>query len=55
MNVRAVEIAEQVGHPIIDADGHILEFTPAALPYLREAMGSERPRLSTTQTSLPAA
>jgi predicted TIM-barrel fold metal-dependent hydrolase len=39
MNVRAVDIAERVGHPIIDADGHILEFTPAALPYLREAMG----------------
>ena len=39
MNVRAVDIAERVGHPIIDADGHILEFMPAALPYLREAMG----------------
>jgi predicted TIM-barrel fold metal-dependent hydrolase len=39
MDVRATDIAERVGHPIIDADGHILEFTPAALPYLREAMG----------------
>ena len=41
MTTRAADIAQQVGHPIIDADGHILEFTPAALPYLREAMGPE--------------
>ena len=35
----ADEVAQAVGHPIIDADGHILEFAPAALPYVREAMG----------------
>ena len=29
-----------VGHPIVDADGHIVEFMPAVLPYLREALGS---------------
>ncbi len=30
---------EQVDHPVIDADGHVLEFLPAALPYLREELG----------------
>jgi predicted TIM-barrel fold metal-dependent hydrolase len=26
-------------HPVIDFDGHVIEFMPAALPYLREALG----------------
>src|SRR3954447_12546034 len=29
-------------HPVIDADGHIREFLPAALPYLRDALGPAR-------------
>jgi predicted TIM-barrel fold metal-dependent hydrolase len=28
-------------HPVIDADGHIREFVPAALPYLRDALGAK--------------
>jgi predicted TIM-barrel fold metal-dependent hydrolase len=38
----ASEIRAQLSHPIIDCDGHIREFMPGALPYLREALGSKR-------------
>jgi predicted TIM-barrel fold metal-dependent hydrolase len=33
------EVRAQLGHPVIDCDGHVLEFVPAALPYLRESLG----------------
>ena len=36
------EVRAALDHPIIDADGHIIEFMPAVWPYLREALGSER-------------
>ncbi|HUP73259.1 MAG TPA: hypothetical protein VM282_09435 [Acidimicrobiales bacterium] len=29
----------ELDHPVIDADGHIIELIPAALPHLREALG----------------
>lgn len=32
----------EFGHPVLDADGHVLEFLPAVWPFLREALG---PRL----------
>jgi len=35
----AAGIREQVGHPIIDVDAHMLEFMPAVFPYLRDALG----------------
>ena len=41
----------ELEHPVIDADGHIIELIPAALPYLREALGPndfERYRRSVT-------
>lgn len=40
MNAR--EIRNRLAHPVIDADGHVLEYMPAVLPFLREALG---PRL----------
>jgi predicted TIM-barrel fold metal-dependent hydrolase len=33
------QVRAQLSHPVIDADGHVLEFLPASLPYLREALG----------------
>jgi predicted TIM-barrel fold metal-dependent hydrolase len=33
------EIRAQLSHPVIDADGHVLEYLPAVQPYLREALG----------------
>ena len=33
------EIRAQLSHPVIDADGHVLEYLPAVEPYLREALG----------------
>ncbi len=36
---RSQQIRERLDHPIIDADGHVIEFMPAVLPYLREALG----------------
>jgi predicted TIM-barrel fold metal-dependent hydrolase len=35
------ELRASLGHPVVDADGHILEFLPAALPFLREALGPQ--------------
>ncbi len=29
----------ELGFPVIDVDGHVLEFMPAALPYVRENLG----------------
>jgi predicted TIM-barrel fold metal-dependent hydrolase len=36
------QIRSELGHPVIDSDGHVLEYMPAAYPYLREALGSAR-------------
>lgn len=30
-----------LGYPVIDADGHLIELVPAALPYLRESLGAK--------------
>lgn len=38
----AAEVRASLDHPIIDCDGHIREFMPAVLPYLREALGQPR-------------
>jgi predicted TIM-barrel fold metal-dependent hydrolase len=35
------EIRAELGFPVIDVDGHILEFIPAAMPYLRESLGTK--------------
>ena len=40
--MKAEEIRRRLGHPVIDSDGHVLEYMPAVLPFLREALG---PRL----------
>ena len=57
---RAQEIREELGHPVIDCDGHVLEFMPATRPYLRESLGqplfdryqaSRAPLTSTMATS----
>jgi predicted TIM-barrel fold metal-dependent hydrolase len=40
--VKAHEIRRRLGHPVIDSDGHVLEYMPAVLPFLRESLG---PRL----------
>ena len=45
------QIREQLDHPVIDADGHVLEFMPAALPYLREALGPKLFEQYRSQTS----
>ena len=34
------DIRARLDHPIIDADGHVLEYLPAVEPHLREALGS---------------
>lgn len=33
-------VRSRLDHPVIDVDGHVLEFMPAVLPYLRESLGS---------------
>jgi predicted TIM-barrel fold metal-dependent hydrolase len=34
-------IRADLGHPVIDTDGHVQEFLPALLPFLRESLGAE--------------
>ena len=29
------EVRREIGHPVIDGDGHLTELTPAAFPFLR--------------------
>ncbi|HEV8297243.1 MAG TPA: amidohydrolase family protein [Acidimicrobiales bacterium] len=38
----SAQIRADVGHPIIDTDGHMLELIEASHPYLREALGPAR-------------
>src|SRR3954471_9204726 len=39
-------IRERLGHPVIDIDGHCIEFFPGLAPYLREeSVGLESPAL----------
>ena len=35
------QIRAELDHPVIDGDGHVLEYMPAVHPYLREALGAE--------------
>ena len=37
---RSAQIRERVAHPIIDSDGHVVEFEPALLDYIRDVGGS---------------
>src|SRR5438132_1816884 len=39
-STRSAEIRARVGHPIIDSDGHVVEFEPALLDYIRQAGGT---------------
>ena len=38
---KAAQIRQRVGHPIVDGDGHILEFTPTLYDYIRAELGTE--------------
>ncbi len=38
--MKAREIRRRLGHPVIDSDGHVLEYMPAVLPFLRESLGA---------------
>ena len=38
---KSASIHAQLGHPVIDADGHMLEFEPAFLDHLQEVGGAE--------------
>jgi hypothetical protein len=44
MRSKSERIRSQLGHPVIDSDGHVLEYLPAAFPYLevREPHTAER-------------
>ena len=37
MHASASDLRRQLGHPVIDADGHTVEFLPALLPYFQKA------------------
>jgi hypothetical protein len=38
---RSLEIRQQLSHPILDADGHWLEFEPAVFDYLKDVAGAD--------------
>ena len=33
------DVRARLDHPVIDADGHVIEFMPAVLPFIRDALG----------------
>ena len=37
--MKAHEIRRRIEHPVIDADGHVLEYLPAVTPFLRDGLG----------------
>ena len=39
LETRSAEIRSRLDHPIIDADGHLLEFSPSFVDYLRKIGG----------------
>ena len=39
-STRSAQIRARVGHPIIDSDGHVVEFEPALLDYIRDVGGA---------------
>lgn len=41
MTSASQQLRAEFGHPVIDCDGHIHEYLPAALPYIREELGAE--------------
>jgi len=38
MGATSAEVRRAAGHPVIDADGHMLEVLDATHPFLREAL-----------------
>jgi hypothetical protein len=38
---KSLEVRERLSHPILDADGHWLEFEPAVFDYLKEVAGAD--------------
>jgi predicted TIM-barrel fold metal-dependent hydrolase len=40
-STRSADVRARVGHPIIDSDGHVVEFEPALLDYIRDVGGSD--------------
>ena len=34
-------IRDEVTHPIVDIDGHVIEHVPSLLPHLRESLGAD--------------
>jgi predicted TIM-barrel fold metal-dependent hydrolase len=41
MQSRSQQIRSNLAHPVIDSDGHVLEYLPAALPFLRDELGPQ--------------
>jgi predicted TIM-barrel fold metal-dependent hydrolase len=44
----AAQVREQLDHPVIDCDGHVVEHAPVMLPFMRDALG---PRLFADYTA----
>jgi predicted TIM-barrel fold metal-dependent hydrolase len=42
-------IREQLGHPVIDSDGHLVEFRPVAMEYIARAGGADMAKRFTEQ------
>jgi predicted TIM-barrel fold metal-dependent hydrolase len=40
-STRSADVRARVGHPIIDSDGHVVEFEPALLDYIRDVGGNQ--------------
>jgi len=41
MKMSSEGVRAAIGHPVIDFDGHVIEFLPAVWPFLRESLGAD--------------
>jgi predicted TIM-barrel fold metal-dependent hydrolase len=40
MSTTSAQVRAALGHPVIDSDGHVIEYMPAVLPFIRDALGA---------------
>ena len=51
---RSARIRAGLKHPVIDADGHVIEYGPAYFEYLKKAGGPALAERNTSPSSKPA-
>jgi len=48
-SARVAKLREQLDHPVVDSDGHLVEVRPVAMEYIQRAGGSDIARRFTEE------